>query len=72
MRWFTPFDPKLVKRIGSGCKTIRNGYAHAGKVSNHFTRGGILPQLCLHHSRELVMPKAPAVTSHCWTRTILL
>ncbi len=32
-RWFTPLlDPKRLKRIGSGCKTIlERSYAHAGK-----------------------------------------
>ncbi len=49
---------KLVKRIGSGCKTIRNGYAHAGKVSNHFTQGGIFaPNSVYIIHAELVIPK---------------
>lgn len=32
---------KLVKRVGGCGETIRNGNTHSGKVSNHFTRGGI-------------------------------
>ena len=49
---------KLVKRVGGCGETIRNGNTHSGKVSNHFTQGGIFapnPVYIIH--AELVIPK---------------
>lgn len=49
---------KLVKRVSSCSKTIRNGNTHSEKVSNHFTQKSIFapnPVYIIH--AKLVIPK---------------